>query len=355
MNSISIQEQTKNLDCANCGAQVKYKPGTINLVCEYCNTKNEIKQEQTIIQELNYNEYIQKLESENLELEKIIQCKSCGSISYVDEKLKSLFCAYCHTPILDNDIRDERYIKPGYLLPFKLDKNKVSDILSKWIDGLWWAPDNLKKAVLSPLGLRGIYIPYWTFDLDIYSEYTGERGLYHATTINLGKNKIPMIEISWEDTTGSISLKFDDVLCPASGNIDADSLKQLFPWDLDAVVEMNDNYLAGFITEKYKVTLKEGFQNIKEIVDNKIKEKIKKQIGGDSQRISTLKTEVSKITFKHILLPVFVSTYQYNNRFFHFYVNGRNGKLIGERPYSNLKIILAVIAVILLLAIIVIL
>lgn len=356
MDSIEIKEAQSNaLNCTNCGAVLKYQPGTKTLVCEYCNTKNEIQQEEITIEELDFNDYLEKSESENLESEKIIQCKSCGSMSSIDESLKSLYCPYCSTPLLENDIRDERFIKPSYLLPFNLDTSKVYNILSSWIDSLWWAPDNLKKAALSPIGLRGIYVPYWIFGMKTFSEYEGERGEYYYTTIELGKNKVPIINTRWFEAKGSVSVVLADIMSPASGNIDANSLAQLFPWDMDALVKMNNDYLAGFVTEKYRVKLKEGFQNVKNTINDKIKKEICRDIGGDNQRVNVLKTTYNDITFKHILLPVYVSSYSYNNKIYHFYINGRSGKLIGERPYSNVKIVLVIIFVLLLLAVIVIL
>ncbi|MFB9078250.1 hypothetical protein ACFFLS_16920 [Flavobacterium procerum] len=356
MNSVEVKEtQLSTLNCSNCGAKLKYKPGSISLVCEYCNTKNDIELEQTIIEELDFNDYLEKSELENLETEKIIQCKSCGSVSSVDESLKSLHCPYCSSPLLEDDIQDERFIKPSYLLPFNLDNQKVCNVLSRWIDNLWWAPDNLKKTALSPIGLRGVYVPYWAFDLEAFSEYKGEKGVFNVSTIKLGKNKIPIIETNWDDIEGTVFVMFDDVLSPASGNIDVNSLAKLFPWDMDALVKMNDNYLAGFVTEKYKVKLSEGFQNVKGTIDAKINNEICKKIGGDRQRVNSLKTRFNDIKFKHILLPVYVSTYRYNNNIYHFYVNGRTGKIIGERPYSNFKIILAVVFVLLVLTIIIIL
>jgi hypothetical protein len=356
MDTTDIKEkQFHALACANCGAELKYKPGTITLICEYCSSKNEIKQEQTILEELDFNDYLKESELEELELEKVIQCKSCGSISSVEENLKSSYCPYCKMPLLEDDIRDERFIKPGYLLPFSLDTPQVYNILSTWLDGLWWAPDNLKKMTLSPMGLRGVYVPYWTFDVSTSTTYNGEKGENYSEIINIGKNKIPVTRTNWFETSGSVFVSFDDLLSPASTSINENLLLKLFPWDLNELIKMNNDYLSGFITEKYRVTLKEGFHNVKNEINNQIRNEIYRDIGGDAQRINNSKTVCSDIKFKHILLPIYVSSYRYNNKIFNFYVNGRTGKLIGERPYSNLKIAFTLIGVLILLIIIIIL
>ncbi len=353
MESIEIKEKELNVfGCSNCGSELKYKPGTKTLVCEYCNTKNEIQQEESVIEELSFNDYLEKSEAENLEIEKIIHCNNCGASSSIDENLKSLHCPYCNSPLVQKDVQEERFIKPSHLLPFNLDNSKVSEILVDWIDGLWWTPNNLRKAAISPLGLKGVYVPYWTFDTSTYSRYTGERGENYEISTGNGNNETTETKTRWFSTSGNVSVRFDDIMSPASENIDLNSLTKLEPWDTNYLIKVNDQYLSGFVTEKYKIKLKEAFQTVKKDIDKEIKYKISRDIGGDKNRIDSVNTEYKDIYFKHILLPVYVSSYQYNNKTYHFYVNGRNGKLVGNRPYSTVKIVLAIIVALLLIIII---
>lgn len=342
------KEELNVFSCSNCGAELKYQPGTKTLICEYCDSKNEIHEEKTIIEELDFEKYIENLEAENLESEKIISCKSCSSSSVVDESLKSFHCPYCSAPLVQDDISEERFIKPSYLLPFNIEDEKITSLLSGWTNRLWFAPNNLKKAALSPIGLKGVYVPYWTFDVNTSSSYTGERGENYTVTVGSGNSQRTETRTRWHYTSGHVYLSFDDLIIPASGNISQKSLMELEPWNTSELVKANDQYLSGFITEKYKIKLKEGFQTAKIEIDDQIRSEIKSDIGGDDQRISSVNTQYNNIKFKHILLPVYVSSYRYNNKIYNFYVNGRSGKLVGQRPYSIIKIALAIIAAILL-------
>ena len=74
-----------------------------------------------------------------------------------------------------------------------------------------------------------------------------------------------------------------------------------------------------------------------------IRRDVKFDIGGDRQRIRDIDTKVSDVTFKHILLPVWLAAYKYRGRTFRFVVNGRTGRVQGERPYSAIKIAIAVV------------
>jgi hypothetical protein len=76
---------------------------------------------------------------------------------------------------------------------------------------------------------------------------------------------------------------------------------------------------------------------------------INRKIGGDTQRISSMNVQLSEETFKHILLPVYISSYMYNNKKYNFYVNGQTGTINGKRPYSFWKIFFAILFVLILI------
>ena len=57
------------------------------------------------------------------------------------------------------------------------------------------------------------------------------------------------------------------------------------------------------------------------------------------------------ITFKHLLLPVWISAYQFQNKTFRFLVNARTGEVQGERPWSWVKIMVLVSAIVAVIAI----
>mgnify|MGYP001215645428 CR=1 FL=1 len=102
-------------------------------------------------------------------------------------------------------------------------------------------------------------------------------------------------------------------------------------------------YLAGFRAEGYRVKLQDGFDEDRAYMDRVIERDVKFNIGGNRQRIHQLDTKLSAITFKHVLLPVWLAAYKYLDKTYHFVVNGRTGRVQGERPYSAIKITIAVV------------
>jgi len=110
-------------------------------------------------------------------------------------------------------------------------------------------------------------------------------------------------------------------------------------------VSYADEYLSGFIAERYQVDLKQGWTRAAERMDEVIRGDVKRNIGGDHQRITTLQTQHSDITYKHILLPMWICSYRYRQKVYRFLVNARTGEVQGQRPWSWVKITLAAVVV----------
>src|SRR5581483_1648308 len=108
-------------------------------------------------------------------------------------------------------------------------------------------------------------------------------------------------------------------------------------------------YLAGFAAQRYQVDVTGGFEQAKALMTGPIQVAVRRDIGGDEQRIETLKTSYAAVTFKHLLLPVYLGAYVFGGKSYQIMVNARTGDVEGERPYSFWKIAAAVSVAVLLL------
>lgn len=352
-----IQNTEHKKACASCGAELKFKPGSHQLNCEYCGYEEFIAPSKSSFEELELAHYL-KIVGENAYTETIelLRCKSCGANQHVEENYKSLSCVYCSEPLIREDIEKEGWILPGALVPFQLDTKKARGIFKAWVSALWFAPNNLKRAALDPEGLHGLYVPYWTFDASVFASYQGQRGDYYYETqtynSNKGKRTRQVRKTKWSYASGNIDGFIDDILINASQKKRRDIPAAVAFWNLKELAGFNSKYLSGFVTEKYTVSLKKGHHQSFEEAKQRAYNWIRRDIGGDTQRISNADIKLSEETFKHILLPVYISSYRYNGKEYHFYINGQTGVLSGTRPYSSWKIlflilfILAVIGVI---------
>ncbi|WP_222937234.1 hypothetical protein [Cytophaga sp. FL35] len=351
------QKSEHKKSCANCGAELKFKPGSHQLKCEYCGYEEFIEQAKSSFEELELQHYLQAVgQNAYTDTISLLHCKNCGANQHVEDNYKSLKCVYCSEPLIKEDEEKEGWILPGALIPFKLDDQKSKIIFKNWVNGIWFAPNKLKRAALDPEGLHGLYLPFWTFDANLFAQYQGQRGDYFYETKRVRtkqgyKNK-QVRKTRWSHAAGRVNGFVDDILINASEKKRRDIPTEIATWNLKELVPFNSKYLSGFVTEKYTVSLKEGhhlsFQKAKDIAYTWIR----RDIGGDTQRIHHADIKLSDEKFKHVLLPVFISSYAYNGKEYRFFINGQTGALSGTRPYSFWKIFFLVVFVLAIIAII---
>lgn len=342
--------------CSQCGAELKYSPGTDHLLCPYCNHRESIDAKDQGIEELDIREYLKDMGSVSHSEEiAVLHCENCGAPQHVQENYQSLQCVYCSNPLVIEDAKTEKWILPGAVLPFQIGKEKSHQMFKDWVASLWFAPNVLKEVSIDPQKTKGLYLPYWTFDAQLQATYSGERGTYYYETENYTatengrrvRRSRQVRKTRWSSASGEISGFIDDTMVSASRKHRGILPRAVAGWDLKLLEPFDNRYLSGFITEKYTLPLEEG--NAESHLEARRMAEIWacQDIGGDTQRIHTLNPKISEETFKHILVPLFVSTYKYNDKVYHFYINGQSGVTAGDRPYSVWKIFFLVVAVLL--------
>jgi LSD1 subclass zinc finger protein len=342
--SETIQKETV---CKGCSGKLQFAPGTNHLKCPACGTENEIETSSQVFEELNFELFLSnfKLESSVQEIV-TIKCDGCGARTTFNPNVVSDACPCCGSPLVIKNATSTHSIQPKALLPFAINQEKAFEQFRNWINKLWFAPNKLKQYARNIEKLTGLYIPYWTYDSKTSTDYQGERGDNYQTTetgpvlVN-GKMVVKtrtVTKIRWSSVSGHVDNIHDDVLVVASKSLPREYVEKLEPWELENMIPFNESYLSGFKTESYQVDLKEGFDDAKIKMDEQIRASVCRDIAGDHQRIHTLNTIYNNITFKHILLPVWISAYLFKDKIYRFLINGRTGEVQGERPYSWVKI-----------------
>ena len=206
----------------------------------------------------------------------------------------------------------------------------------------WFAPNDFKKRGVQGK-FSGVYLPFWTFDSHTFTRYRGERGEYYYVTVGSGDNKRRERRTRWYPASGSFHKFFDDVLVNGTRGLPAKVLEKLEPWPLARLVPFNQQLLAGFLAQTYDVELEPAFRDAKLRIDKAIRSAVEHHIGGDTQRIHRIDSKYDPITYKHLLLPVWLLAYKYKGKSYQTAINAMTGEVQGERPYSWIKITLAVL------------
>jgi DNA-directed RNA polymerase subunit RPC12/RpoP len=341
--------QEHRFPCDQCGADFRFDPAEGKLKCDHCGNEAAIDSRfaGSAIKELDFRAGLDAaLPDAEIEETRVLSCPNCGAQVEFDDATHSKECPFCATPVVTGT-GTHRHIKPRGLLPFALEERAAQKAMTDWLGKLWFAPGGLQEYARKGRKMAGIYVPYWTFDADTKSRYRGQRGtVYYVTktVVRDGKSRqVREQRVRWTPKSGRVARFFDDVLVLASRSLPKKYTDNLEPWDLAALEPYRPEYLAGFRAEGYTVELDEGFHEARAHMDRVIERDVKFDIGGDRQQIHDIDTTVSDITFKHILLPVWLAAYKYRGETYRFVVNGRTGRVQGERPWSAIKIAIAVV------------
>lgn len=344
--------------CAQCGADLRYTPGQTQLTCDHCGHVQAIaaaapRSKARALGEIDLKRGLaDDLPAGAVEEVRSTSCPNCGSVVEFQGASHAAECPFCATPVVV-DTGSHRHIKPQALVPFELNEDRARDELTKWLGSLWFAPNGLLEYTRKGRTMAGIYVPFWTFDADTASRYTGERGehYYETRTVTVqvnGKSEQRQERVQktrWYPASGQVSRFFDDVLVMASNSLPQKLGDDLTPWDLGRLEPYTPDFLAGFQAEGYTVPLAEGHASARDRMARVIESDVRRDIGGDEQRVHNVDTRHSDETFKHILLPIWTAAYKYGGKSYRFVVNGQTGEVQGERPYSWWKIGFAVLAV----------
>ena len=350
MDAPSATPHETRFPCDACGSDMRFDPGENRLVCDHCGNTEAVETARGTagaLTELDFETAVRgQLASAEMEETRAVTCPNCGATVEFDADIHAAECPFCATPVV-TDTGTRRQIKPRGLLPFALTEPQAHEAMNQWLGSLWFAPNGLRDYARKGRKMSGIYVPYWTFDADTASRYAGERGDDYYVTQTVVRNgkrqQVRVRKTRWRRASGQVRRWFDDVLVLASRSLPKQYTDGLEPWDLSELTPYTPDYLAGFRAEGYQVPLDEGFAEARAYMDRMILRMVKEDIGGDRQRVHDVQTAVSDVTFKHILLPVWLAAYKYRGQSFRFVVNGRTGRVQGERPYSKWKIALAVI------------
>ena len=340
------------LACEQCGAVLSYAPGTSSLVCAYCGHTNPIRVAATeIVEECLDTALSAGIGNAPIEETRTVKCSSCAAEFTFNPEVHAGSCPFCgHSIVEDTGIH--RQIKPAALLPFLLTEREAKERVRRWLQNLWFAPNRLKSYARDQGRLSGVYLPYWTFDSNTRTRYSGRRGDYYyvptqvRTRVNgrMVTQTKNVRKVRWRPAAGEVSRFFDDVLVLASRSLPTWMTDRLEPWDLMGLKPYTPEFVAGFQAEAYQLGLDECFEVAAGKMRDAIALDVRRAIGGDVQEVQRMDIQHSGRTFKHVLLPCWLGAYLFGSKSFHLCVNARTGDVQGERPYSWVKIGAAVVA-----------
>ncbi|MGE3889005.1 MAG: zinc ribbon domain-containing protein [Vicinamibacterales bacterium] len=348
--------------CPACGAQAEWHPGTQKLVCPYCGTEAPylIDRETGKVAEIDLVKALRELPEEErgwLTATRSVQCQSCRAVMVFDPTRVGQNCEFCGSPALVDYQEINSPIRPHGVLPFKVDRNKVRDDIRHWWRSKWFAPGRLARAALVDT-VHSLYIPYWTFDAKAHCPWEAEAGYYYYVDVegrdSQGKRVVRKERRTrWEPASGTVNHAFDDEPVPGTQGLPLDLLRQVEPFPTQEVVPYDTAFLSGHVVEHYKVVLLDAAERSQQQMHQALERLCAQQVPGDTHRNLRIFPTFSGRTFKHVLVPIWLLTYNYGAKAFQVIVNGYTGKIAGRYPISWWKVLLVILLALIVVAIVV--
>ncbi|MFT5291351.1 MAG: DNA-directed RNA polymerase subunit RPC12/RpoP [Planctomycetota bacterium] len=349
------ESQQVDFRCTNCGAPMTWDPEVDALSCEYCGSVVPVPRGEGLVLERALSATDSSARGFGAEL-LVSNCKNCGAKVSFDESSTSEDCVYCGSSSVLSQEANRNALRPESLIPLDLTRKEVQQQFHSWAARLWFRPSALKttKAVRA----TGIYVPFWTFDCGVHSDWSADSGTYyyvsvpHTVMVN-GKPQVQMRQerrTRWSPAWGERDDSFDDLLVPASKGLPRKSLDRLGDFETSALVPYRPEYLAGWRAEEYELDLEAGWELAQDRVEEIQRSRCSSDVPGDTQRNLRVSNRVRDIRWKHILLPIWSMQYNLGGKTYTALVNGQTGRVVGDAPYSFLKIaglVLLIIAVVL--------
>jgi len=325
-----------------------HKIGTYNLECISCKTTKAIN---ATLHKPN------KKEVENYKFKTInpitkeVDCPGCGADVKFDEFELSKCCPYCKTPLVTQGVNK---IETSSIVPFVITKEEAKDIFKKWLGSLWFAPNSLSDLLDFEHQFNAYYIPYFSYDASTSSYYSGARGdAYYVEVVrnvyvNGKLQRVRQMErrIRWSNVSGHVARDFKDILIVAKKDI-PDIIQKIYSYDLNMQLDYNPSFLSGYRSSEYDTEMQDCYLNAKEYMKNIIYKDVLWDIGGDEQKVYNVESIFNDELFEVVMLPIWMSSFVYKNKKYDITINGVNGEITGERPYSYVKIFFLVVAILL--------
>ncbi len=347
--------------CPNCQGKMVFDAESQKLLCLSCSYSREATDDKknSSIVEYRLEEGLAKNASRGFGLAtKAISCKGCGSIVSFEKSMTATQCSFCgSSQILE--LSDHRQVlTPESLVPFSIEQKTINALFSKWVHSLWLRPNALKKLA-RVIQVSGVYIPYWVFDARVHSDWQALAGYHYYVTETYTERdanghsvtKTRQVQHTrWVPAAGSRDDFYDEFLICASKGLSQELAQKLKSFDTTQLKPYQPSFLSGWKAEEYQIDLNEGWRAAVQQMEQEQERRCSGDVPGDTQMALEVENRFSDERFKHVLLPIWISAYQYRDKTYQFLVNGQTGEVQGKAPWSAVKITFLVLTVLIVLA-----
>lgn len=349
----SVQRNSYQRKCPNCGAPLRFNPASGRLACEHCKSETDFDKSDDV-SERDFSEFSEHVKWDESKVS-VYRCKNCGASSVLPRTTLATTCPYCSSPVVIDE-NETGLVRPDSLVPFELTEDEAERQLGRWKRRKAYAPNSFRRSGKAN-SIKGVYTPAWTFDFVTSSHYYGRLGRTCTRTVRRNGKTYTETYVKWFDVDGVVERVFDDIFVSGNNHIAVSDFEGLNLTDQAKYVVYGDEYLQGYVADNYTVEPNEAYGIAKRKVDSEIYNGIMREYDADHDGGLKVDTVVVERSFKYMLLPVYVANSKYSGKLYTQYVSGvysdrcKNvANVRGKAPVSPWKVLLTVLACIAVIA-----
>jgi predicted RNA-binding Zn-ribbon protein involved in translation (DUF1610 family) len=343
---VEEEEETRTFKCRHCGGTISYSATEHVLTCPYCGRAQDLDAEEVGQAAAEFEFTLETMERAQYgwgEDRRELVCESCGAVVTVAPAALTDTCAFCGSNrVLARDIAGD-VLRPTALIPFVVDKERVQAQVAEWLGRGWMHPPEL-RTVRALRELAGIYLAFWTFDTRINADWKAEVGTPRTERYYSNGEWKTRTVIHWRWRSGRVHVPIDDHLVAGTTHVSQAILRKVIPFDLEALVEYDPGYLAGWQAKAYDVQLQDAWERAKEQIRERSKRACYADTGSSHVRNFRMAADFGDERWRYILLPVYLASYPFEGRTFQVMVNGQTGQVAGQKPVAWARVWLAIAA-----------
>jgi hypothetical protein len=328
-----------------------WDPDSDALACDHCGARVAVPRAQVQIIERPLEEAGSAARGLGLAA-RAVRCNNCGAIVALESSVTSEACVFCGSSNVLAQEANRNAIRPESLIPLDVGRALVEKQFRAWIRARWFRPDALRRV--DRFDAIGVYLPCWTFDARVHSDWSADAGYYYYVTemVSVMRNGRLVTEprqvrkVRWVPAWGQRDDVYDDLLVHASRGVSQKLLDELGAFDTRALVPYRPEYLAGWRAEEYQVDLEQGWVAGRATIVATQEDRCSGDVPGDTQRDLRVSNKIGDVRWKHVLLPLWSLSYRFHGKSYTVLIHGQNGTVCGEAPLSWVKITLLVLAIV---------
>jgi DNA-directed RNA polymerase subunit RPC12/RpoP len=334
--------------CPKCGAVTRYWVAAGGVACEHCGftAAVETKTVGRMAREFEFTvETIEKAEQGWGESKLELHCDACGADMIIPEQVLAVTCPFCTSNRVNIRPAPSDQLQPLFLIPFQVRPDSNVERARQWLGTGWFHPKELKSDTMIA-HFNGIYLPFFTFDAGIEGRWKAQVGYerqeryYDASSKEWRTRTV----IDWRWETGLVHVAVDDMLLPGSSHVSQVILERIYPFHLQALKEYSPGFLAGWQAHGADIPLTTAWDLAKASMRELARKTCHDDIPSHHVRNFSMQADFKNETWRYILLPVYLSSYCFQDKVYQVMINGQTGAICGQKPVAWWKIWLVIAA-----------